>query len=146
MSERSRTHGLVPALLSVTVACGAAVDVPSYGAADEGPSVVLSNADGRNAYTGVARLQGRATCSAALLDAGAGAGAPAYVLTNGHCSTTFGSNELALDQPAPSSYAASFGLFADTPAALHVVPVRRIAFSSMKGTDLSLMELPESAF
>ena len=133
-------------VLSLTMAaalssCGGGDAVAAYGAEPGGPAVALSNADGRNAFTGVGRFRGRAACTAFLIDTGGGADTPAYALTNGHCATTFGSQEVAIGQPAPASYRMTFGVFSDTPDSRVEVGVRRIAFSTMKGTDLAVLEL-----
>jgi len=118
--------------------------VPVYEAIDNGPAVALSNADGQSPYSGVGRLRGRVQCTAALIRTKADRPSRAYVLTNGHCATTFGSNEVAIDQPAPSNYRVTFGMFQDAPNAQREVAVRRIAFSTMKGTDLAILELDAS--
>src|SRR5262245_42827270 len=92
-------------------------DVPVYGAIDDGPPVLLSNADGSNPYSGIVRYQGRATCTGVFLDTNSDGqdprDAPAYVLSNGHCSDFPGSNEVLPDRPAGRQQVI-FNYFADT--------------------------------
>jgi hypothetical protein len=118
--------------------------VPSYGAREGGDSVLLANADGRNAYMGIVRYQGRATCTGVFLDTipdGRDPGdAPAYVLTNGHCSDFPGPNEVLPDRPAVR-HQVIFNYFADTTRAQVAVPVARIAYATMKGHDIAVLEL-----
>ena len=135
---RRRLFLLLPALLGA--GCADYREVPLYGATDLGPPVVLENADGRNAYGGVARLHGGNTCTGVLLDTHGGEGAPAYVLTNGHCLGAFGANELILDREAPA-WTATFGYFEDTTGAQETVPVVRVAYATMKGADIGIAEL-----
>jgi hypothetical protein len=118
--------------------------VPTYGAVPEGEPVLLSNADDSNAYTGVVRYTGRATCTGVLLDVipeGEDPGdAPAYVATNGHCSDFPGANEVLPDRPV-TRHTVTFNYFADTRAAHRVVPVARTAYATMKGHDIAIVEL-----
>lgn len=111
---------------------------------DGGPSVELSGIDGENAYSGVARLRGGQTCTAVLLDTRAAApGAeelPAYVLTAGHCAGAFGANEVITGR-AEADYEAAFHFFADTAADELAIGSVAVAFATMKGTDLALIEL-----
>jgi hypothetical protein len=128
-----------------TVAAEATRDVPVYSATDGGPSVVLSNADGRSPYSSVVRYFGRAQCTgvfvATIPDGDDPGNAPAYVLTNGHCPAFPGSNEVLVNQAAPSAHRVVFNYFADVPARQVSVPVRRIAYATMKGRDVALLEL-----
>ncbi len=120
--------------------CGDFREVPLYGAADLGEPVVLHNADGRNAYSGVVRLNGGNTCTAVLLDTGGGPGAPAYVLTNGHCVGAFAPNEVLRDEAHPEWHV-TFGFFEDTAAGQDTVPVRTVGLGTMKGADIGIVEL-----
>jgi hypothetical protein len=116
--------------------------IPTYGATDGGPSVLLSNADGRNPYSGVVRYIGRAQCTgvfvATIPDGERGREAPAYVLTNGHCPEFPGANDVFVDRPAPSNHRVIFNYFADTPARQLSVPVSRIAYATLKGQDVAV--------
>jgi len=111
------------AAAAVVIAASAVVQtsraVPTYGASDDGPSVLLSGADGDNPYSGVVRYFGRATCTGVFLDTvldeDAAAEAPAYVLTNGHCPAFPGSNEVFVGRTTcitPGRVV--FNFFADT--------------------------------
>jgi hypothetical protein len=125
------------AALALTVAVGASpasaqrVAVPTHGATPLGPSVLLSNADGENAYTGVVRVESRATCSGVFINPTAGFGvpseAPAYVLTNGHCPAFPGPNDVLTDRTSPGRARVVFEYFVDTTARQYAVPIRRVA-------------------
>ncbi len=118
--------------------------MPVYGAVDGGASVILSNADGRNVYSGVVRYQGRATCTGVFIwtarSEDEGDAAPAYVLTNGHCADFPGSNQVLVDRPA-GNHRVIFNYFADTTAAQRTVGVRRLSYATMKGLDIAVLEL-----
>ena len=122
----------------------AAHDVPTYGARDGDEPVLLSNADGQSPYTGIGRYLGRATCTAVFVtpfDSGEDAGAaPAYALTNGHCPEFPGSNEVLLDRP-PIRGQVTFNYFADTTRSQLTVAVTRVAYATMKGHDIAVLEL-----
>ncbi|MBM3801391.1 MAG: trypsin-like peptidase domain-containing protein [Acidimicrobiia bacterium] len=144
-------HLKVAAILAAMVASGVEGTcsiraVPTYGADDGGPSLLLSNADGSNAYASIVRYQGRATCTGVFIDTipeGQDPGdAPAYVLSNGHCSNFPGPNEVLIDRPAVRNRVI-FNFFADTRDQQVAVPVARIAYASMKGQDIAVLELAE---
>src|SRR5262245_1160287 len=107
--------------------------VPIYGAVDDGPSVLLSNSDGRSPYSGIVRYQGRATCTGVFLDTipeGRDPGdAPAYVLSNGHCSDFPGANDVLIDRPSPRGQVI-FNYFVDTRNRQVPVAVERIAYAT----------------
>jgi hypothetical protein len=79
-----------------------------------------------------------------LLDtAAAAAGAddvPAYVLTSGHCAGAFGANEVIVER-AETGYEVAFGTFADTAGSESDIPSVAVAFATLKGTDLAVVEL-----
>jgi len=129
---------------SATVAIGQVRPVPTYGASEGGSSVLLSNADGANAYSGVVRVQARATCTGVFLattkdDDARGGEASAWVATNGHCPAFPGTNQVLLDQPGTGSVV--FDFFIDTQSRQRRVPIRRMAYATMKGHDIALLEL-----
>ena len=140
-----RTGWLLVCFASVASVTGAARSVPTFGAPDGGPSVLLSNADGRNPYSGIVRYVGRAQCTgvfvATVSDDEDPGDAPAYVLTNGHCPEFPGSNEVIVNRTAPASHRVVFNYFADTATRQFQVPVVRIAYATMKGQDLAVLEL-----
>lgn len=119
--------------------------IPTYGAIDGGSSVLLSNGDDRSPYGGIVRYVGRAQCTGvfvATVPEGEDArNAPAYVLTNGHCAEFPGANEVIINRPAPSTHRVIFNYFADTAARAVSVPVSRIAYATMKGQDVAVLEL-----
>jgi hypothetical protein len=137
---------LVSALLAGrAVTLEAAVDVPVYGAAEGGSSVLLSHADGRSPYRSIVRYVGRAQCTgvfvATVPEGNDPRDAPAYVLTNGHCPEFPGANDVILDRPAPSTHRVVFNYFADAVDRQVTVPVARIAYATMKGRDVAVLEL-----
>jgi hypothetical protein len=106
---------------------------------DGGPSVLVSAAEGQGPYGGVARVQAGSTCSGALLKTAVFPGeVPAYVLTAGHCARAFGADEVLLDQPLSGTV--TFRYFHDA-SDRPTFEVRRLWFSTMKGTDLAILEL-----
>jgi hypothetical protein len=113
---------------------------------DRGPSVLLPYANGQNPYSSVVRYIGRAQCTGVFIatfpDGKDPRDAPAYVLTNGHCPDFPSSNQVLLDRPAPANHRVVFNYFADAPVAQQVsVPVSRIAYATMKGQDVAVLEL-----
>jgi hypothetical protein len=115
--------------------------LPTYGAEDDGPPVLLNNADGRNVYAGVVRLQSRATCTGAFIDTSPERPdeAPAYVLTNGHCVDFPGSNDVKLNLPARGQVV--FDYFVDTVPRQRPVAIAAIPYATMKGIDVAVVEL-----
>ena len=117
---------------------------PTYGATDGGPSVLLSNADGASPYSGVVRVQSRATCTGVFLattadDDPRGHDASAWVATNAHCVDFPGTNEVLHELPGRGTV--TFDYFIDTQARQLRVPIRRIAYATMKGHDVAFVEL-----
>ncbi len=105
------------------------------------PSEPLVNAKGQSAaYSGVGQITGfGSSCTGFLLDVGPSAG-PAYAMTNGHCVGLFDSTTVLRDQPAVGA-TMTFRLFADTPKAKLVVPIRSVRYASMRGTDVAIIQL-----
>jgi hypothetical protein len=135
---------LVGLALAPRAARSQVAPVPTYGAADNGPSVLLSNTDGNNAYTSVVRVQSRATCTGVFIattdpESRRGDEASAWVVTNGHCVAFPGPNVVLRDQPGQGSVV--FNFFIDTPSHQVQVPIRRMAYATMKGQDIALIEL-----
>lgn len=119
--------------------------VPTYGARFGGPSVLLSNADGQSPYASIVRYEGRTQCTGVFLatlpsheDPGS---APAYVISNGHSSDFPGSNDVLPDRPSPPGRRVLFNYFADVPGQQVAVAVSRIAYATMKGRDIAVLEL-----
>ena len=102
--------------------------------------VLLKDADGGfDRYGSIGRFDGPASCTAVLLDTGAPGIAPAHALTSGHCVGINGSNEFIVDQPA-DAMRVTFNWFVDV-TDHREVKVGRIAWATMRGTDLALLEL-----
>jgi len=133
------------ALVSCSALASAQVaSVPTYGAADNGPSVLLSNADGGNAYPSIVRVQARATCTGVFIattdpDDPRGDDASAWVATNGHCVDFPATNVVVREQPGQGFVV--FNFFIDTTTRQIQVPIRRMAYATMKGQDIALVEL-----
>lgn len=106
--------------------------------------VLLHDADGTfDRYGSIGQLQGTSsTCTAVLLDTDASDSAPAFAVTNGHCVGINGTNERMVDAEAGEA-AVAFDWFVDVPDH-HVVPVARIAWASMRETDIAVLELAAS--
>ncbi len=105
----------------------------------------LHNAGGQSGgLSGVASVRFGPSCSGAFIAPSAAADAPAYVLSNGHCVDLLGTNEVILDRPGRGE--AVFLAFADIPAGQRLrVPIRRVAYATQKGRDLSVFELGSTA-
>ena len=102
-------------------------------------STLLENAGGENdAFMGIVRFNGASTCTGVFVDTGDNDG-PAYLLTNGHCAQEWDANRVTLDAPA-GDWDAVFNYFADT-IAQQTVPATKVAYSTMKGRDLAVIEL-----
>jgi hypothetical protein len=102
--------------------------------------VLLANRDGQNAaYTGVGRLALGGNCTAFLIRT-PGAGA-AYALSAGHCYSLDSQAVFVDRQPPANAPPVRFNFFADTTAAQVAAPIRRIAYATMKGRDILLLEL-----
>ncbi|HZI78277.1 MAG TPA: serine protease [Vicinamibacterales bacterium] len=145
-ARRALTSALVlgAGLTTITVAERPAARVePVF----DGPSVLLSYVDHASPYTGVGRYEGRATCTAFLLDTGALARrapeAPGYAVTSGHCPAAPGPNDVVVGGLGVGRVV--FNLFVDSQRWQVIVPVLRTAYATVKGRDLAVLELAMSA-
>jgi hypothetical protein len=137
---------LAPVVLAAAIASTAAgpravVDDVRVG----GPSALLPYLSGASPYSGVGRYEGRATCTAFLLDTGLpadGSNAPAYALTSGHCPALSGSNDVLIDGDGVGRVV--FNYFIDSERAQVPVAVARTSYATMKGRDLAVLELAAS--
>ncbi|SDX33377.1 V8-like Glu-specific endopeptidase [Pseudomonas syringae] len=110
------------------------------------PSVLLENKDGRfKHWTGIGRMEsrGNSMCTAVLIDPRANpetdsADVPAYVLSSGHCTYTQ-PGQLAVDLEIEGHV--EFNYFKDMPRERKSYALKRINWSSLRGTDLALLEL-----
>ncbi|MCU0074810.1 trypsin-like peptidase domain-containing protein [Pseudomonas koreensis] len=109
------------------------------------PAERLSNVDGRYDHwqaIGRVEVERGMTCSGTLIDTGTDdvSTQPAYVLTSGHCThPEVGNNEVIDDLPA--SGVVRFNFFHDTRSQSKAYPVSRINRSTLRGQDLSIIEL-----
>lgn len=129
------TRALALGLLAAGIA---AAQVP-------GTSWLLLNREGQSqAYNGVGRFRGGGSCTASFVKPAAGGladTAPACVITARHCISMQGPpNEVILDRPA-SNVRVTFGYFIDTQEEQVRFNAKRIAYSSMKGSDIAIVEL-----
>lgn len=143
----SRAPGLpvLPVLITLVLATAAAAPLaaplPTGGARAGGGSKPLSAADA-HAYAGIARFDANLICTGVFLqpsEAEPPADAPAYLLTAGHCVKLFEPDEVWTDAPARGSRA-TFEFFAGVSGRPHY-RARRIAWASMTGRDLAVVEL-----
>lgn len=126
----------------VPIASPSAV-IPSTPAATPSPgSKLLNGADGSlDALKGIAKFDGASNCTGAFIQTSNQANAPAYLITNGHCAQDWNPNEVYRDVPVGDGYTATFNYFVDTQDAHIVIPARRVAYSTMKGRDVAIIEL-----
>ena len=101
-------------------------------------SELLRNKTGENdRYSGIGRLQLSGSCTAFFIKT-PGAAGPAYALTAAHC-YSLSSQDVFVDRAASSPV--TFQFFTDTQDRQVKAAVRRVAYSTMKGTDIALLEL-----
>lgn len=118
------------------------------GAANFAPAERLANADGRYAHwqaIGRVEVEGGMTCSGTLIDTRepGTVSNPAYVLTSGHCThPEIGNNEVIVNQPAKGRV--TFNYFFDTQPHSRSYAVGRIGWSTLRGQDISIVELATS--
>ncbi|MEP7200848.1 MAG: DUF4377 domain-containing protein, partial [Chloroflexota bacterium] len=109
------------------------------------PSEILTNAHGENnAYLGIGRFKGTATCTGTLIKTADGAAAktaPAYILTNGHCAEAWDPNRVIVGDATERSHKMLFNYFQDTREQRITVAVKQIAYATMKGSDLAIVKL-----
>ncbi|MBI4907086.1 MAG: trypsin-like peptidase domain-containing protein [Acidobacteria bacterium] len=102
-------------------------------------SQLLTNGSAENqGLASVARLRAGFTCGATWIDAGGGSDSPAYLLTSGHCVSL---EPYGVITDRAVTYQAEFHYFVDTRAGAVTVPVTRVVWSTMKLTDLAVLQL-----
>lgn len=140
--------GSVIALITILQGC-ASVNRYDWGegTANFAPAERLANASGNYAHwqaIGRVEVEGGMTCSGTLIDTrepGA-VSQPAYVLTSGHCThPEIGNNEIIVNQPAKGRV--TFNYFFDTQPQSRSYTVSRIGWSTLRGQDLSIIELEQ---
>jgi hypothetical protein len=104
---------------------------------------LLSVGKGRK-YNGVGLLMRGVDgfCTAFFLDTNGNEQAPAYAVTNGHCydgSVFPNAQEILTNQP--SNIVFKLNYFKDAKTRVRQVHVRRVAYATMKGTDITILEL-----
>lgn len=107
-------------------------------------STLLENAAGDSELSGIARLNGASSCTGAFVHPSGDDDAPAYLITNGHCAQEWDANRVFIDVPV-EGWSATFNYFVDTVEEQVSVPVSRVAYSTMKGRDVALLELETTA-
>lgn len=104
-------------------------------------STLLRNSGGQSArYSGIGQLSGPRTCTAWLL--ATSRRGPAYAIANGRCGS-LSPTQTIVDRPV-RGVTLEFRRFVDTPGAQLKVAVKRIVWSSAKGTDLTVFALDRS--
>jgi hypothetical protein len=88
----------------------------------------------------IARFDGASTCTGTFIDTGGGPEAPAYLLTNGHCAQEWEANAVYVDLPA-EGWQATFNYFIDSQDNQINIPAAGVAYSTMKGRDIAIIEL-----
>ncbi|WKK23861.1 trypsin-like peptidase domain-containing protein [Streptomyces olivoreticuli] len=112
---------------------------------EDAPLIDSGSAAGRK-FRSSGRLVGGGgtTCTATLVHAPGkpDPGAKAIVLSNGHCvSDTMKTNEVVVDQPAGPDWSFTPAYFHDNAAEHKAFPVERVAYATMKGIDVSVLQL-----
>ncbi|WP_333476868.1 serine protease [Allocoleopsis sp.] len=107
---------------------------------------ILSVEKGRN-YNGIGLLEQSSygICTAFFVDTQGSEQAPAYAVTNGHCydGSTFPSpQEILINQPSNLIFKLNY--FQDGIKRVRPVRVQRIVYATMKGTDITVLELDTS--
>src|SRR5215813_13167750 len=129
-SPAAASSALIPLML---LASAVAAPPPS--------TELLLNASGANsAYAAVGRFRAGSTCTGTLIDPSnsAGPGARAWLLTAGHCISL---DAYGVIHNLPLSAPVEFNYFIDTQNQRVLVRTRAVGWSTMKGTDLALVEL-----
>lgn len=97
-------------------------------------------------YNGIGRVRVGlgGGCTGFFIKTGNNPAAPAYILTNGHCldSGFPQPDEVVVDRPSNS--AITFNYFHDRRVAPVEVPVKRVVYGTMRGTDFAILELKAS--
>ena len=129
--------GLAAAVLTMFQGAWAQTPAP----APPPSSQLLRNADGANdTFAAVARFRGPLTCTGSLIDpsrSGADS-AKAWLLTAGHCISL---EPYGVIRNQPVTAQVQFNFFIDTQSRIVTVRARATGWSTMKGSDIALVEL-----
>lgn len=108
----------------------------------QGPDFEVPGSEGNEFYRSLGKFVGVLTCTASFLKTSTLPDAPAYLISNGHCAQEpfdfASSNAVIIDKPT-SDYA-EFNYFHDSKGSTIRVAVTDIAYSTMKGTDISILK------
>jgi V8-like Glu-specific endopeptidase len=104
---------------------------------------LLSAQQAKN-YNGVGLLEQESDgfCTAFFLNTGGDDNAPAYAMTNGHCYDMHnfpGAKEIVINRP--SNIVFKLNYFANQQTRVRSVPVKQVVYATMKGTDVTILEL-----
>jgi hypothetical protein len=91
---------------------------------------------------GLLEQRGEGFCTAFFVNTGGDDKAPAYALTNGHCSDSSrfpNAQEILIDRPANLIFKLNY--FKNGKERIRPVFVRRIVYATMKGTDITILQL-----
>lgn len=82
-------------------------------------------------------------CTGTIIRTGDSRDAPAYLLTAGHCADRElpGSEAIRVDKPARAGMTFTPNYFADIGDREKPIPVRKVAYATMKGLDIAVLEL-----
>ncbi len=94
--------------------------------------------ESQDQWRGIGRINLSSTCTAVLVDTGAGETAPAYILTNGHC-VEWLANGAITNQKVEGEVL--FNYFVDTADAPIAIPLAEIVYSTMQGMDIAIIRL-----
>ena len=89
-------------------------------------------------YSGVAQVQEDSSCSGWLIDTHSADG-PGYLVTNGHCTQSRNRPSTEVGVDLPTNGLVTFGRGGRT--APYPVTANRVAYSTMNGTDIAVIEL-----
>ncbi len=106
-------------------------------------SLLLNDQCQNQAYSGIVRVHGSGDCTGAWIktvEGEAAMDACAYVLTAGHCAWAMRPNEVLIDW-VDEDFLVVFGMFYDTLDLQEAIAVKRIAYATVKGRDVALLEL-----
>lgn len=104
---------------------------------------LLSAETGRT-YNGIGSLEnsGMGFCTAFLVDTSGDGNAPAYAMTNGHCYDIPAfpdAKEIVINKSSTMVFKLNYFVNAET--RVRPVPVRRVVYATMNGTDIAILEL-----
>lgn len=105
------------------------------------PDGLISNEKGEaDLLKAIGQYYAGSRCTAVFVRLSDNENAPAYVLTNGHCVQDWDPNAVHIAEAV--NHKVYFNVFKNTPDSARIeVAVKQIAYSTMKGTDLAIVEL-----